>query len=172
MRAVVSAAVAAAFFGVCAAAQAPAPCTGEAYDLARRFVGSWQEFAVTAAGEVLGGRLDTTLEAGGCAISQVFTGADGAFSFRSLGFVEPEYGQWVETYVLSNGRVATYRWRVEGEEVVIDRIAGGDAEIRRRLRVRFLDPDTYRVVEEQSAATAGTWTQGIVTITRRMAAAS
>jgi hypothetical protein len=171
MRAIAPAALTAAIFGLCAAAQAPAPCSGEAYDLARRFIGSWQEFAVTETGEVLGGRLDTTLEAGGCAISQVFKGADGAFSFRSLGFVEPGYGQWVETYVLSNGRVATYRWRAEGEEVVIDRIAGGDAEIRRRLRVRFLDPDTYRVVEEQSAD-AGAWTQGIVTITRRIAAAS
>jgi hypothetical protein len=171
MRAAAWSVLAAAFVGVGAAAQAPAHCAGEAYDLARRFVGSWQEFAVTAAGEVLGGRLETTLEAGGCAISQVFTGADGEFSFRSLGFVEPEYGQWVETYVLSNGRVATYRWRVEGEEYVIDRIAGGDPAMRRRLRVRFLDPDTYRVVEEQSPADAGAWSQGIVTITRRLAAA-
>jgi hypothetical protein len=89
-----------------AAAQPAPPCTGAAYDLARRFAGSWQEFALTDAGEELGGRLDTTLEAGGCAITQVFTGADGAFSFRSLGYVEADSGQWVETYVLSNGRVA------------------------------------------------------------------
>jgi len=172
MRAALAAACAAAALLAAGAGGQPAThCTGAPYDLARRFVGSWQEFAVTAAGEVLGGRLETTLEAGGCAISQVFTGADGEFSFRSLGFVEPEHGQWVETYVLSNGRVATYRWRVEGEEIVIDRIAGGDPAMRRRLRVRFLDPDTYRVVEEQSPADAGAWTQGIVTITRRLAAA-
>ena len=41
--------------------------------------------------------------------------------------------------------------------------------IRRRLRVSFLDPDTYRVVEEQSPAGAEDWARGIVTMTRRLA---
>lgn len=145
-------------------------CNGPAYELARRFVGAWQEFAVTDEGEQLGGRLDTTLEAGGCAITQAFLGADGAFSFRSLGYVEAATGQWVETYVLSNNRVATYRWRVEGEDIVIDRIAGGDPAVQRRLRVTFEDADSYRVVEETSPAASNDWTRGIVTITRRIAA--
>lgn len=153
-----------------ASAQAAA-CAGPAYDLALRFVGAWEEFAVTERGEELGGRLDSTLEAGGCAITQVFTGADGAFSFRSLGYVEPASGQWVETYVLSNGRVASYRWRVDGEDVVIDRIAGGDPATRRRLRVTFESADVYRVVEETAPADSGEWTAGLVTMTRRIAAA-
>jgi hypothetical protein len=152
-------------------AEPPQPCTGAAYELALRFAGSWQEFALTDTGEELGGRLDTTLEAGGCAISQLFAGADGAFGFRSLGYVEPGTGQWVETYVLSNGRVASYRWRTDGDDVVIDRISGGDPGVRRRLRVTFLDPDTYRVVEETSPQVAEEWTPGIVTMTRRMDAA-
>jgi len=151
-------------------AQAPA-CSGPAWELAQRFVGAWEEYAVTDAGEVLGGRLDSMLEAGGCAITQVFTGADGAFSFRSLGYVEAETGQWTETYVLSNGRVASYRWRQDGEDVVIDRIAGGDPATRRRLRVTFEGADAYRVVEETSPADAEAWTAGIVTMTRRIAAA-
>jgi hypothetical protein len=172
MRVVCAAAGAVTLLLAEAAAAQPAepaqPCTGAAYDLARRFAGSWQEFALTDAGEVLGGRLDTTLEAGGCAITQVFAGADGAFGFRSLGYVEPGTGQWVETYVLSNGRVASYRWRADGNDVVIDRISGGDTAVRRRLRVTFLDPDTYRVVEERSPAGAEDWTPGIVTMTRRL----
>lgn len=57
------------------AAQEAAVCSGSAFDLAQRFVGAWQEFAVTAEGEQLAGRLDTTLEAGGCAIAQAFAGA-------------------------------------------------------------------------------------------------
>ena len=146
-------------------------CTGPAYELARRFTGNWQEFAVTEQGEQLGGRLDVTLEAGDCALVQVFTGADGAFSFRSLGHVEAGTGQWVETYVLSNGRVASYRWGADGEDVVIDRIAGGDPAMRRRLRVTFESADAYRVVEETSPADADDWTAGIVTVTRRFAAA-
>jgi hypothetical protein len=149
---------------------APA-CDGAGYELARRFTGAWQEFAVTEQGEQLGGRLDVTLEAGGCALVQVFTGADGAFSFRSLGHVEAETGQWVETYVLSNGRVASYRWRAEGEDVVIDRTAGGDPAMRRRLRVTFESADAYRVVEETSPAGADAWTAGIMTVTRRITAA-
>lgn len=153
------------------AAHAETPCAGPAYDLAQRFVGAWEEFAVTAEGEQLAGRLDTTLEAGGCAITQVFTGADGAFSFRSLGYVESGTGQWTETYVLSNGRAASYRWRLDGEDVVIDRIAGGDPATRRRLRATFESADVYLVVEETAAADSDAWTAGIVTMTRRIAAA-
>lgn len=151
-----------------AGAQESVACTGPVYELAQRFVGAWEEFAVTDAGEVLGGRLDSALEAGGCAITQVFTGADGAFSFRSLGYVEAASGQWVETYVLSNGRVASYRWRLDGEEVVIDRVAGGDPATHRRLRVTFESPDAYRVVEETTAADSDAWTAGIETVTRRI----
>lgn len=154
-----------------AAADAAAACTGPAYELAQRFTGAWQEFAITEEGEQLGGRLDVTLEAGGCALAQVFTGADGAFSFRSLGFVETATGQWVETYVLSNGRVASYRWRLDGEDVVIDRISGGDPALRRRLRITFEGADAYRVVEETAPADADAWARGIVTVTRRVAAA-
>ena len=150
------------------AAQEAAVCSGPAYDLAQRFVGAWQEFAVTAEGEQLAGRLDTTLEAGGCAIAQAFTGADGAFSFRSLGYVEAASGQWVETYVLSNSRVASYRWRLDGEDVVIDRIAGGDPAMHRRLRVSFESADAYRVVEETTPADSDAWTAGFATVTRRI----
>jgi len=149
---------------------APA-CTGPAYDLARRFTGAWQEFALTEQGEQLGGRLDVTLEAGDCALAQAFTGADGAFSFRSLGYVEAETGQWVETYVLSSGQVTSYRWRLDGEELVIDRTAGGDPARHRRLRITFEGSDAYRVVEETSPADADAWEAGLVTITRRIAAA-
>jgi hypothetical protein len=153
------------------AAPEAAVCSGPAFELAQRFVGAWQEFAVTAEGEQLAGRLDTTLEAGGCALAQAFAGADGAFSFRSLGYVEAGTGQWTETYVLSNGRVASYRWRLEGDEIVIDRIAGGDPATHRRLRVRFESADAYRVVEETTPADVEAWTAGIVTMTRRIAAA-
>jgi hypothetical protein len=156
------------FVAMPAGAQDAGPCTGPAYDLAQRFVGNWQEFAVTAEGEQLAGRLDTTLEAGGCAITQVFSGADGAFSFRSLGHVEADSGQWVETYVLSNGRVASYRWRIDGDDVVIDRVAGGDPATQRRLRVTFESADEYRVIEETAAAGSDAWTAGILTVTRRL----
>ena len=158
-------------FAVSAAAQEPAPCTGPAYELARRFVGAWQEFSVTAEGERLEGRLDTTFEAGGCAIAQAFTSADGAFTFRTLGYVDAASGEWLETYVLSDNRPATYRWQADGDDVLIVRIAGGDPATRRRLRVTFLDADTYRVVIETSPAGADAWTAGLVTMTRRMRSA-
>lgn len=165
------AAIAALALAAPALAQEPVPCAGPAYDLARRFAGAWQEFALTENGEELGGRLDVTLDAGGCALVQVFAGADGRFGFRSLGYVEAGTGQWVETYVLSNGRVAGYRWRTDGEDVVIDRISGGDPATRRRLRVTFEGPDAYRVVEETAPLDGDHWSAGLVTMTRRIAAA-
>ena len=158
-------------FVTAADAQAENACAGPAYDLAHRFVGAWQEFSVTPEGERLEGRLNTTLEAGGCAITQAFVSPDGAVTFRSLGYVDPASGEWQETYVLSNNRPATYRWQVDGDDVLIVRIAGGDPVTRRRLRVTFLDTDTYRVTIETSPADADTWTAGLVTMTRRLTAA-
>ena len=169
MRHAAAALLAAALAAPAAGGDGVPACDGPAQELARRFTGTWQEFAVTDQGEQLGGRLDVTLEAGGCALVQVFSGADGAFSFRSLGHVDPGTGQWVETYVLSNGRIASYRWRTDGEDVVIDRIAGGDGALRRRLRLTFEGADAYRVVEETSPVDADAWTPGIVTMTRRLA---
>jgi hypothetical protein len=154
-----------------AGAQAENACAGPAYDLARRFVGAWQEFSVMPEGERLEGRLDTTFEAGGCAIAQAFASPDGAFKFRSLGYVDPASGEWQETYVLSNNRPAVYRWQVDGDDVLIVRIAGGEPATRRRLRVTFLDADTYRVTIETSPADSDAWTAGLVTMTRRLAAA-
>lgn len=154
-----------------AVAQEESACAGPAYDLARRFVGTWQEFSVTPEGERLEGGLDTALEAGGCAITQSFSSTDGTFTFRSLGYVDAASGEWQETYVLSNNRPATYRWRADGDDILVVRIAGGDPATQRRLRVRFLDADSYRVTIETSPAGADEWTAGLVTITRRLAAA-
>jgi hypothetical protein len=163
-----AATVAGLLLAAAAGAQEEGTCIGPAYDLARRFVGAWQEFSVTPDGERLEGRLDTALEAGGCAIAQTFTSPDGAFSFRSLGYVDPASGEWRETYVLSNNRPASYRWQAEGDDILIVRTMGGDADVRRRLRVTFLDPDTYRVTVETSPAGEDDWTAGLVTMTRRV----
>ncbi len=168
--AAIAACVAGLLLTAAAGAQTGNACAGPAYDLARRFVGTWQEFSVNPEGERLEGGLDTSFEAGGCALSQVFTSPDESFSFRSLGYVDAASGEWQETYVLSNNRPATYRWQVDGDDVLIVRIAGGDPTTYRRLRVTFLDPDTYRVTIETSPAGADDWTAGLVTMTRRMAA--
>ena len=170
-RAAIAACVAGLALAAAAGAQETGACSGPAYDLARRFVGAWQEFSVTPEGERLEGRLDTAFEAGGCAIAQAYTSADGAFTFRSLGYVDAASGEWQETYVLSDNRPATYRWQAEGDDILIVRIAGGDPATRRRLRVTFLDPDNYRVTIETAPAGANAWTAGLVTMTRRLAAA-
>jgi hypothetical protein len=170
-RAAIAACVAGLALAAAAGAQETGACSGPAYDLARRFVGAWQEFSVTPEGERLEGRIDTTLEAGGCALTQAFTSPDGTFAFRSLGYVDPASGEWQETYVLSNNRPATYRWQADGDDILIVRTAGGDPATRRRLRVTFLDADTYRVTIETAPAGADEWTAGFVTMTRRLAAA-
>lgn len=153
---------------MCAHAQARPACDGPAYELARRFVGVWQEFTVASDGEKLEGTLRSVLEAGDCAITQQFRSADGHFSFRSLGYVDPASGQWLETYVLSNGRVAIYRWRNVGNDIVFDRIAGGDPAFNARLRVSFVDSDAYRVIEERSPLGEDAWTPVAQTMTRRI----
>ena len=78
-----------------------AACAGGVYDLPSQFVGTWREYTVTDTGEVFAGTLRSELVADGCGYRQAFTGADGAFSFQSLGYVDAEEQAWRETVVTS-----------------------------------------------------------------------
>ena len=149
-------------------AEATRTCRGQAYDLAARFAGTWEEYTVANGRESLEGVLTTTLEASGCALTQTFVSRDGSLSFRTLGYVEPESGQWTETYVLSNGQVASYRWRAAGEEIIFDRVSG-DPQSNLRYRIRFLNTDTYEVLQERAPTGSSAWRTQTRTITRRVA---
>jgi hypothetical protein len=153
-------------------AEAPArdgPCVSEAHDLARPLVGTWHEFTITAGGEVFEGELHSTLEAGGCAFVQSFVSADGTFTFRSLGYVDPDRRAWVEQFVLSNGRTAVYEWARDGADILLNRLSSEPDHYR--LRVTDLKEDSYVVIEERRTAAAPEWTQGERTITRRAGSA-
>jgi hypothetical protein len=151
----------------CAASSAQdSPCSGGKYDLPSRLVGTWKEYTVTEKGEVLAGTLKSGFEVGGCVFSQRFLSADGKLSFLSLGYIDPSTDSWHETFVLSNGRVASYRWRQSGDDIIIDRI-GGDPRDMRRLRITNIKRDYYEVVEERSSDEGKTWKQFELTRTRR-----
>jgi len=142
------------------------PCSGRMYDLAKLFVGSWKEYTVSDEGEILGGSLQSGLELDGCVFSQRFTSADGSFSFMSFGYVEPDTGQWYETYVFNNGRAASYRWREEGADIITDRVGGNPKDLR-RLRITFVSKDVYNVKEERSLDGGNTWELVELSRTRR-----
>ena len=144
-----------------------AACAGGVYDLPSQFVGTWREYTVTDTGEVFAGTLRSELVADGCGYRQAFTGADGTFSFQSLGYVDAEEQAWRETVVTSTGRVAHYRCRVEGADVVFDRLTE-DGIPRRRLRATAFAPDRYDVVDERSADGGQRWDAGQITRIRRV----
>lgn len=143
------------------------PCSGAAYRLAEQFVGTWQEYTVTEGGEVVVGTLTTSFELDGCVISQRFLSVDGEFAFISFGYVEQDRGQWYETYVFSDGRAASYRWREEGPDIITDRVGGGPDDLR-RLRIRFVSADVYEVREERSSDGGESWHEVELTVTRRL----
>lgn len=143
-------------------------CTGPAYDLAKQFIGTWQEFTVAEEGEVLVGTLTSAFELDGCVITQRFLSADESFSFMSFGYVEQESGQWLETYVFNNGRHARYRWLSEGDEIITARVDGNPEDLR-RLRIRFLSADQYEVAEERSTDGGDSWEHVELNRTRRVA---
>lgn len=132
------------------------PCTGPAYDLAKSFVGTWQEFTVTEEREVLVGNLTSAFDLDGCMFTQRFLSADASFSFMSFGYVDQGSSQWLEHYVFNNGKHASYRWRSEGEDIITERI-GGNPEDLRRLRIRFLSVDLYEVMEQSSIDGGKIW---------------
>lgn len=141
-------------------------CSGGKYDLPGRFVGTWKEYTVTEKGEVLAGTLKSGFEVDGCVFSQRFSSVDGRLSFLSFAYIDPSTDTWHETFVMNNGRVASYRWRQSGDEVIIDRIGGNPLDVR-RLRAANFQKDYYEVIEERSTDGGKTWTRVELTRTRR-----
>jgi hypothetical protein len=146
----------------------PHPCEGPALDLARRFTGVWEEYTVDDNGETLEGRLETSLDLGGCVLMQRFTSADGGFAFVSFGYVTPETGNWFETYVFDTGRSSQWRWYDNGDEVTMDHVDGTGA-VTRRLRVVEMTDDAYDVIEEKRDTATEPWEFVVLTRTRRVA---
>lgn len=146
-------------------AQEPPVCRSAAHRTAAPLVGVWREYTVTDSAEVYEGELTSTLDAGGCAFVQTFVSADGTFTFRSLGFVDPTTGGWRERFVLSNGATAEYHWKRDGSDLLLERAAPGGTVYR--LRVTDLTLESYVVIEERLDGETGRWRQGQRTVTRR-----
>ena len=110
--------------------------------------------------------LRSSLEAGACAFIQRFVSSDGTFTFRSLGYFNDELNRWIEHFVLSNGRTATYEWERDGADILLNRAAPDPG--RFRLRVTEIQADSFVVVEERRAADSAEWRQGERTVSRRV----
>jgi hypothetical protein len=145
----------------------PTTCSGATYDLAKRFVGTWQEFTVTDNGEKLEGTLVSDFDNGGCVFVQRFTSVDGGFTFMSFGYVDPTVNRWHETYVFNNGKVMSYWWIEQGDSIIIERIGGDPANLR-RLKTQDFTDDFYAVIEQRSFDSGVTWEQVSLTYTRRV----
>jgi hypothetical protein len=141
-------------------------CGGGLYDLADRFTGTWKEYTVTDHGEHLVGTLHVSWELDGCVQVQRLEGAGSSFALLAFGYFNPETASWEETFILNSGRVARYRWREEGPDLLVERLEG-DPEDLRRLRIRNVTPEGYDVLEESSRDNANTWSVVEVTRTRR-----
>lgn len=143
-------------------------CSGAQYDLAQRFIGTWKEYTVTDKGEELVGTLHVSWELDGCVQVQRLQAAEGPFGLLAFGYLDPESGSWEETFILNSGRVARYRWREEGQDLLVERLGGHPADLR-RLRIQNLTTEAYDVLEESSLDHGETWSVVEVTRTRREA---
>lgn len=147
--------------------QTVSSCSGDVYDLAKRFVGTWQEFTVTDDGERLEGTLISDFDNGGCVFVQRFRSVDGRFTFMAFAYVDPTVHRWHETYVFSNGKVASYWWIEQDNVLIIERIGGDPANLR-RLKVQEFRDDSYTTIEERSLDSGKTWEFVEQTHTRRV----
>ncbi len=142
-----------------------AACRSGAHELPTPLLGTWHEFTVAPTGLVFEGELTSSLEAGGCAFIQAFVSSDGTFTFRSLAYLN-DVGTWIEHFVLSNGKTATYQWERDGPDILLNRTEP-DAG-RFRLRVTEIQADSYVVLEERRVDDSAEWCQGERTLTRRV----
>lgn len=142
------------------------PLSGAPYSLADRFTGTWKEYTVTDQGEQLVGTLNVSWDLGGCVQVQRLQAAEGPFALMAFGYLDPESGSWEETFILNSGRVARYRWREEGPDLLVER-QGGNPNDLRRLRIQNLTTRAYDVLEESSLDGGEIWSVVEVTRTRR-----
>jgi hypothetical protein len=142
-------------------------CTGRAFDLAQKFVGTWEEYTVTPEGETLVGTLQVAWELNNCVLTQHFESAGGDFRFLAFGYFDSNNQAWQETYILSHGRVAHYRWEEIGDEILVNRVGGNPNDLR-RLRIKDLTEIAYDVAEEKSINGGETWEAIEFTRTKRV----
>ena len=139
-------------------AQDNVPCSGEIYELVEPFMGNWEEYTVTADGEVFIGTLKSSKGPDSCTISQRFVSADGSFSYQSFGYIEAATGLWKEVYVFSNGRNSEYQWFRDGTDVIMRRTGGTrKLEYMHQLRLTNITDMSYDVIEEHSRDKGITW---------------
>jgi hypothetical protein len=142
-------------------------CKGGPYELAKPFIGTWQEYTVKGEEELLEGTLESRFELGGCVLTQRFQSVDGMFSFLSFGYVDPKTNSWYETYIFNNGRSTRWLWHEEEDEIIMDWVNDG-SEVRRRLRVVNMREESYEVIEEQMTEEGKGWEFVVLTRTRRI----
>ncbi len=130
-------------------------CDFAGHHMLAPLIGDWEEYQVSESDEELLGTLKTRMVSENCAVVQSFLSPDGMFSFNSLGYIDST-GNWVETYVLSNGRFASYKWRSNGDELILDRVAAAD-QPRRRRRLFAITKNNYLVTDEESQDAGKTW---------------
>jgi hypothetical protein len=142
-------------------------CEGRTHAALQPFVGTWQEFTVREGGEELVGTLDFAYILDGCAIRQTLSAAESDFRFETLGHVDPETERWRETYVVNDGRFASYEWIAAAGEWIQVPVAP-DRRREKRLRITQIQRDSYLVIEERSSDGGATWAAVEHTRTRRV----
>ena len=139
-------------------AQDKTSCSGESYELVNPFMGNWEEYTITADGEIFIGTLTSSKGPDRCTISQRFVSADGSFSYQSFGYIEAATGLWKEVYVFSNGNSSEYQWFKDGTDVIMRRTGGTrKLEYMHQLRLTKITDESYDVIEEHSRDNGNTW---------------
>ncbi len=144
-------------------------CEGEDYRQFDSLLGNWEEYELSDEGRVHLGTLATELVACGCALKQTFFSPDKSFSFESFGYLEADEA-WTEHYVLSTGRIVSYKWSRRGETLVLERISRDSGKMK-RLVIFDIKADSYFVSDEESVDDGGTWTRRELVHTIRQGAA-
>ncbi len=134
------------------------PCSKGTFEIIKPFIGEWKEYTVTEKEEVYIGELESSIELGGCVISQKFISKDSSFSYVSFGYIDPSSNIWQETYVFNNGGISKYQWQIDGTDVLQRRIGGTrKLDYMHQLRLTNITENQYDAIEEHSYDGGKTW---------------
>ncbi|QDX80080.1 hypothetical protein B9N43_01695 [Denitratisoma sp. DHT3] len=140
------------------------PCQGPAYRQFDFWIGQWQ---VGTPDHTVVGNNRISAIAGGCALLEEWTGADGG-SGKSLIVYQPERGRWRQLWADSNGERTDRQGRPGLGGMVLADPAGPGRRGRNVLRA--VSADELRQLEQSSNDGGRTWTTVFEGIYRRLPA--
>jgi hypothetical protein len=133
-------------------------CIGKQFDILKPFLGEWDEYTVEEGKEQLFARLTISVNTEGCSLNKRFLLYNRKSTYLTSGYYDIAENAWIETFTFRNGDYSRYKWVVQGNDVVMLRIASSSkSDYLNRNRWTNITSVAFDILEERSYDSGKTW---------------